>query len=328
MVPKFQPARMAWLLSACLVAVPIALPIAGEAAAEPPAIDRSVRTATHTGPVRLPDADPTPTVRFSQLPARVGDRVAQEVRVELNLTTTITQSGQVAHQGTNSMERQQHRGIEVLEVADNRVRRAEVAYRTCRQVLREGKPENGLPETKSMPQPVEGKSYFVTRNGRKLVITDTEGNIPPLEEFKIVSENMQTLGQPSPLAKYLLGREFTVGDWVALPKRIAEQLLGLGDPFGKVHAFELQLLGIEVIDGQRCARFAAKIQAVASEQGQISLDLAGHVVIQIATCRTVNAELAGLVNMSSEEKTWRGSFQYAAEGGMKVSIHSTYAQAK
>ena len=245
--------------------------------------------------------------------------------VDLNLSTTITQSGQIAHQSDNALQRRQHRGIEVIEVAEGRVRRAEVAYRTCRQTSREGAPGAEPSEPKSTVQPVEGKSYFVTRDGEQLRVADAEGNIPPLEEYKIVAEHMQTLGKPNPLAKFLLGRQFAVGDRIELPKKLAEELLGLGDSFGEVQAFELKLLGTEQVDGQPCARFSASIKAAAGGDGKIAINLGGEVWIQLATCRTVDAKLSGPVALSAMKATWQGSYQHTAKGGMKLAIHSFYA---
>jgi hypothetical protein len=265
------------------------------------------------------------TVRFAQLTANIGDRVGQEVRVELNLSTTITQSGQVAHQSQHVIQRRQDRGIEVLEVAEGRAGRVHVTYLTSRQVRREARVEQEQAEGQAIPQPIEGKSYYVTRQGQQLLITDQDDNIPPLEQYQLVLENMQTLGQPNPLARFLLGRTFITGERIALPQSLAEQLLGLGEPFGKVQSFELELTGSDRIDGQQCALFTATIAAVALEQGEIGLNITGRLAIQTATCRTVAAELTGPVQMASEERTGRGSFQYRATGDMRLSIHSTYA---
>ena len=265
------------------------------------------------------------SVPFAQLPTRVGDRVGQEVQVELNLHATIIQSGQVANQSRQVIHRRQDRGIEVLEVARGRVHRAHVTYLTCRQLRREAPPDQDPTEDQAISQPIEGKSYFVTRQGKQLLVTDQDGNIPPWDEYQIVAENMQTLGQPNPLAQFLLGRTFRTGERIVLPQSLAEQLLGLNEPFGKVQSFELEFMGSDTIAGQPCALFNATIAAQAREQGEIGLNITGRLVIQTATCRTVTAELAGPVQMAAEEKTRHGSFQYRATGDMHLSIHSTYA---
>jgi hypothetical protein len=289
------------------------------------------------------------TVQFAQLPANVGDRVGQELYVELNLNTTITQSGQVAHQSRHVIQRRQDRGIEILEVTMGRVHRAHVTYIKSGQVRLEQKPgpeqtAGQSPEQtagqnpeqtagqnpeqtagQALPSPVEGKSYFVARQGQQLLVTDQEGKIPPWDQYQVVLENMQTLGQPNPLARFLLGRKFTQGERIVLPQTLAEQLLGLNEPFGKVQHFELELSGTELIDGRSCALFTATIAAQALEHGEIGLNITGKLAIQMATCRTVAAELTGPIHMAAEEKTGQGSFLYKASGDMRLSIHSTYA---
>ena len=207
--PNVQPARYSGSAS---TQKPMRLPIT-----DVPITDMPAASTPKHGLNPLPSSPVSkPTdVRFSQVPAYVGDLVLQETNVDLNLKTTIRQSGQTAHQSTNSIHRHQHRGIEVLEVAESHVRRAQVAYRTSREMKNEDHSKNDW-----FSHPVEGKSYFVLRNKQSLVVTDLEGNIPPLEEFKIVRENMQTLGQPNPLAKYLLGRTFATGQRFALPKKL------------------------------------------------------------------------------------------------------------
>ena len=120
-----------------------------------------------------PASNATQTVRFNQQQAEVGDRVTQQVSLDFELQSTILQSGQIANQSTTSVRRRQQRLIEALEVTQGQVRRAKVSFPHSRVVS----PENPDPQTE-VSQPVEGKSYLVTRNGQQLFITDLEGLIP------------------------------------------------------------------------------------------------------------------------------------------------------
>ena len=283
--------------------------------------DLTIRAAD---PEVQPAAHPAPTsaasVRFSQQPAHVGDRVAQQLSVKLDLSTTITQSGQIANRSTTSLERQQLRLIEVQEVVAGHVRRAKVVFRKHR----EKSPENEDPQ-QLVAQSVEGKSYLVAREGKQLIVTDLEGAIPPQKEFEMVVNDMQMLGQPNPLAKFLVGRTLHVGDKLQLPKQIAEQLLGLGDPFGKVKKFEFQLQDLQVIDEQPCAVFAAIIALAGDAQSPIKVNVQGQFAIQTASCRTVVSRLTGPLNLATTERTALGSYLYTVEGGLRVAIRSQYA---
>jgi len=278
------------------------------------AAEPEVQPATYTAPL------PATGMQFTQQPARRGDRVVQELGVELDLSTTIMQSGQVANQSTTSLRRQQLRLIEVQEIVDGRVRRVSVAFRKSREKSPENKDSQAL-----VAQPVEGKTYLVTRDGDRLIVTDQEGLIPPQKEFEIVANSMQMLGRPNPLAKFLVGRTVEVGDRLQLPEKIAEQLLGLGDHFGKVKKFELQLQALQTIDDQPCAVFVATIELAGDADSPIHVNVKGQLAIQTATCRTVMALLVGPLNLATTERTALGSYLYTMEGGLRVTVRSQYS---
>ena len=263
------------------------------------------------------------SVTFAHQPARVGDRAAQTVGVELVLNTSITQAGQQAHAGKNSMKRRQQRFVEVLDVVDGRVRRAHVSYPLSRVVAT----ENDVPKDESV-QPVEKKSYFVTRNGDRLHVTDEEGAIPTQAEYAIVVSGLQSLGLPNPLVSHLVGKTMRVGDRLQLPRKIAEQMMGFGGELGSVEKFELQLKSIDAIDGQQCAVFAASIEAVGEIANPIRIHAYGQVAIQTETCRTVQAEISGPLTLSAAEHTPQGSFEYKAQGSMRLAVKSEYGHAR
>jgi hypothetical protein len=258
-------------------------------------------------------------VTFRQRPAQVGDRVAQTVGTELQVNTSITQAGQAASEHQLALKRRQQRLIEVLEIAEGRVRRAQVTYPLSRATS----PDGPNPD-QEVTQPVEQNSYLVTREGKKLLVTDTEGALPPKEEFELVVTSMQNLGLPNPLAKVLLGRTIRVGERVQLPHEVAQQLMGFGEQFGEVKQFELELKSIQQIEEQPCAVFGATIEAVGEANNPIRIRAFGQVVIQTETCRTVRAELSGPMTLSTVEHTPAGSYQYKAQGSMRVAVKSQY----
>ncbi|MGI9429862.1 MAG: hypothetical protein ACR2NM_14465 [Bythopirellula sp.] len=262
-------------------------------------------------------------VTFSQRPAQVGDRVAQTVGTELQVNTSITQSGQSASEYRLHLKRRQRRLIEVLEISEGRVRRAQVSYPLSRATS----PDSSDP-AQEVKQPVEQNSYLVTRQGEQLLVTDVEGALPPKEEFELVVTSMQNLGLPNPLAKVLLGRTLRIGEQLQLPQDIAQQLMGFGEQFGEVKQFELELKSIEQIEAQPCAVFAATIEAVGEAHNPVRIRAFGQVVIQTETCRTVRAELSGPMTLSTVEHTPAGSYQYKAQGSMRVAVKSQYGRAR
>lgn len=280
-----------------------------------------VRLATHVAPVRLPEPTPVVGLRFSQQPAQVGDRVAQQVDLELNLSTLIIQSGQVAHEDKTSMERRQQRLVEVVEVVEGKVRRARVTFSHSRHKS----PESENPEQEVI-DPVEGKTYLLTRQGEQLFVTDLKGTLPPHEEFEIVFSSMQSLGLPNPLAQFLLERTIHVGQTLEVPQEIAEQMLGFGNELGKVKKFKLQLKELSTFEGAPCAVFAAAIEVAGDEGNPMQINVTGPVVILTETCRTVVTDISGPLSFNTVERTRLGSFQYKVAGTMRASVRARYAK--
>ena len=287
------------------------------------AANNEIQPATYTAPTSLPPTAEAEEVTFTQQAAQVGDRVAQSLEVELKMLTTITQAGQQANESEASLKRRQQRFVEVLEVVEGSVRRAHVTFPLSRVTS----PDNANPE-QEVVQEVEKKSYLVTRQGERLLVTDTDGGLPTQEEFKIVVTSLQDLGLPNPLVKFLLGRTIHMGERLQLPQEVAEKVMGFGEQFGNVKQFELQLKSIQQIDGQPCAVFGATIEAVGEPANPIRIRAFGQIVLQTKTCRTVRAELSGPLTLSTVERTPQGSFQYAARGNMHVAIESQYGRAK
>ncbi len=294
-------------------------------------------------------------IRFDQQPTQVNDQVVQTVDVQIEIDTTITQAGQIAHQSAALQHRQVERMIEVKQVVDGQIRKAQVAFRTFRKRSHESKSPKSLSQNHAggyqrpekseqltdsetfskqfVAEPVEGKSYRVTRDGKKLIVTDLNGAIPPQDEYQRVVDNLQTLGLPNPLTEFLLGKTVTLGECLQLPKKIAEKLLDFGhtegeDLLGAIETFELRLTEIKQIDGRQCAIFTAKIVVRGTDAGPIQMEVAGKFVFEVATTRALSTELHGPITLSVEQNTGQNSFHYAANGDVKIAIHSKYNRAR
>lgn len=290
----------------------VSLLITIHASAEPPV----VQTAIHTAPITVPTTGQV--VPFTQATTTVGERVAQRVGMELNLHTIIKQSDQIAHDGTTALRRRQERTIEVLEVVENRAHKAKVTYPLSRVMS----PEN--PDAaKEISQVVEGKSYLITRNGTSLMVTDAEGAIPTQQEFEIVVNSMESFGQSNPLATFLLTREIRVGDRLEVPLDVASKMMGF-DSLGEVQRFELHLVEVKELNGKQCAVFAATIAALGKPDNPLNVQAQGNVVIEIATCRTLEATLTGPLSLQTTDQ----NTEYNATGDLLLAIRSQYSSQK
>jgi hypothetical protein len=269
-----------------------------------------VQPASH-----LTSAPVEQSIRFSLPTTVVGERVVQRVGMELHVHTAIKQSGKVAHEGDTNMRSRQEREIEVLEIADGKAVRAAVKYRLSRNLS----PENADPADE-VAQPVEGKSYIITREGETLLVTDPDGAIPPRAEYDIVVNTMESFGQPNLLAEFLLPRELHIGDRLQVPADIAKKMMGF-DSFGEVQKFELFFQEVKDIDGKACAIFVADIVAQGNAQNPLNVQARGNVIVELATCRTLDAMLKGPLSLVSVEQ----QTEYSATGDLLLAIRSQYS---
>ena len=280
-------------------------------------------------------ADPAATVapptvertfaRFQQQPASPGDRVVQQLGVQLELATKIIQSGQTAHESTSAMRREQDRTIEVLEVREGRAVKAKATF----DVSRRQSPESATP-TELVTQPIEGKSYLMSRDGEKLVVTDMLGNQPPEEELKAAIESLENVGKPNPLASLLVGRRIAVGELIRVPRDMVQPLLGLDEAIGSVHRFELRLVRVEPASEEHpapWALFETDLEIRPNDSSPMAIKLHGEMAIETDTCRLTEMKLDGPVGISSIERTEGGIFQFTAGGELKMAIRSDYGRA-
>jgi hypothetical protein len=254
-------------------------------------------------------------VKFSQQPTAIGECLSQRVGMELNIHTVIKQSGQVAHDGNTALRRRQERQIEVLEVTEGRARQARVSYQLSRSLS----PENENP-TDEFAQPVEGKAYLVSRSNDRLIVTELDGAIPPRQEYDVVVESMESFGLSNPLGEYLLSQDIHVGDRLQVPNHLASKMMGF-DSLGEVQKFELQLTELKNFEGRECAVFVADIAALGKPENPLHVQAQGKVVIEIDTCRTLEATLQGPISfLSSEQQT-----EFSATGEVLLAIRSQYS---
>lgn len=275
--------------------------------------ETAVQPASHVAAVPTGEV-----VRFSSLPPVVGERVVQRVGMELHVHTTVKQAAQIAHEGDTNLRSRQEREIEVLEIADGKAIRGKVKYRLSRNLS----PENSDPADE-VAQPVEGKSYLIARNGERLLVTEPDGAIPPRAEYDIVVNTMESFGQPNLLAAFLVPQELRVGQRLQVPSDIAQKMMGF-DSFGEVQKFELHLQELKNIDGKECAIFMAEIIAQGNAQNPLRVQASGKVIIELATCRTLEATLNGPLSLVSVEQ----QTEYSATGDLLLAIRSQYAGPK
>jgi hypothetical protein len=295
-----------------------------------------VEQASYDRPVRGERRD---AVHFARRAPQVGDQLEQTVAVELRLDTMVRQGNEVLEQTKTAIRRHQRRKVTTTDVEAGRPMAVIVRYVEAKKQAASGQSTAelpaGFPDGPATPQPVEGKTYRCRREGDELRITDAQGDIPPLDEFEIVAQNMDSLGRANPLADFLAGRTVNVGQTIQLPNELAQKLLGLGDTLGEVTRFSLTLNKVApfdaapgtrhtVLPGAGLAVFRASIDAASNDSSQMRLQLDGTLVIQAETCRAVQASLTGPIGMSETRGSLTATYQMTGTGKMTVNIASIY----
>jgi len=265
------------------------------------------------------------SVTFSRRAPEIGDQLEQNLSVSLKLDTMVRQNEQVMEKSQTSLRRHQRRTVTTTHVVDGRTVAVMVRYGEAAKEIATGPADGPLGKAKNVAQPVAGKVYRVRRDGETLLINDEQGAIPPLDEYEIVALNMEALGRPNPLADFLAGKSLAVGERIALPNEVAEKLMGLGDDLGKVTRFELKLEKIVAIRGQQCAMFQSSIEAESIDSSQMRLAVDGPLVIEVDTCRAVEANFAGPIGMSETRGSLSATYQMTGTGKMNVAIASNYS---
>jgi hypothetical protein len=285
----------------------------------------AVQPAAASAPAESATPPVGPAVHFEQVETRVGDRAVQRFGMQLAITTKIVQSGQVAHESTDELRRQQQRTIDVLAVSGGRAVKAKATFDVSKQQT----PDQPKPELAKLP--IEGKSYLMARDGDKLTVTDLDGHMPPLDEYKLASESLASVGQPNPLAAILAGREVRIGQRVFVPREMAQSLLGFGSPeLAVIQRFELTLNRVAPIEegGAPVAVFAFVIDVQPEKANEYAIHLSGEMAVEPATCRLASVDLAGPVNVSTVEHTGMGSYQYTMTGQLRLATRSQFDAAK
>lgn len=266
------------------------------------------------------------TICFGRRAPQVGDQSEQTLAFDVQLHQMMRQRDHVIEQAEMATHRHQRRVVTTTDVAGGAAVAALVRYpeATKQVITAQSASELQTLSAPVDPQPVQGKAYRCRRTDAKLEITDTEGKIPPLDEYKVVAQSMETLGRINPLAEFLAGRSLSVGEKISLPKEIGERLLGLGDELGEVSRFDLVLDDVKTVGGAECAVFRANIVAASTGASQMRMEVDGPLVIEAATCRAIEASFAGPLGMSETRGSLSEQYQMTGTGRISVRIATAY----
>lgn len=258
-------------------------------------------------------AEPT-TVTFGKRPSAIGDGLDQTIELETILKTRKRQDNEVIEEEQRRSGRQQRRQVTVGAIEAGRVVGVEVEFLQSKESL----------DDVEVTDPVVGKTYKCVLKEDELQVYTLEGKIPPLEEYKVVAQAMESLGKPNPLANYLVGRQLSIGEEIILPNEVAQQVFGLDKRLGVVDKFVLKLTTIESVDARLTATFDAEVEAIGSGSTQMRLMLAGPLMVECATSRVVTTKLSGPIGMLESRGSLGNTYQIDGTGRLQLRIASRY----
>jgi hypothetical protein len=287
--------------------------------------------------------DSTQSVRFGGRPARIGDQTEQTSALDVRLTLTTRRANELLGRHLSTIRTAQRRVMITTAIQAGRVTAVTVSYpQATKQVVDDQPaPPPATPQPAAsqqsdlaalpVPQPVQGKTYLCHRepgDDGALIITDESESSPPADEYEIVSQQMEMVGRPNPLAKFLSGRTIAIGEKLTLPKEVAAQIFNLSDKFGEVTQFTLALQKVEGDGTGRRAVFLASVEAASTDASQMRLQIEGPLLVEVDTCRATSIGLIGPIGMAETRGTYSTSYQVIGTGRLQLKIASEYRDAQ
>lgn len=312
-------------------------PVRAAVAVEPQAARQAaVQQATFS---QTATAESSPqAIQFGGRPTRVGDQTEQTISLDVRLMLTMRRASELLGKHQSTVRTNQRRTVTTTAVDGGRAMAVTVRYPEATKHVADGQPAVASPAPQqpgvndvATPQPVQGKTYLCHREpgeDGKLIVTDEWGNPPPTEEYEIVSQQMEMVGRPNPLAKFLSGRTITVGEKLEVPKEIAAQIFNLGDKFGEVTQFTLTLQKTEHHGEAMRAVFLAAVEAASSDSSQMRLQVEGPLVVHVDSCRAARIGLVGPIGMSETRGSYSTAYQVIGTGRLQLNIASVYRESQ
>jgi hypothetical protein len=284
-----------------------------------------------------PNGQAQETVRFGRRAVQVGDQTEQSIGLDVRMMLTMRRANELLGKHQSFVRTNQRRVVTTNAIKKGLVTDVTVSYPMATKTIVDGQTtgttgrvaEAPTAESEPSPQSVQGKTYHCHRepgiNG-KLVVTDSSGNRPPTEEYEMVSQQMDMVGRPNPLASFLADRTIAVGEKLEVPKEVAAQIFNLGNKFGEVTQFTLTLQKVESTGDRKCGIFLANVEAMSSDASQMRLQVEGPLVVEVDTCRARSIVLLGPIGMSETRGSYSTTYQVIGTGRLQLKIESEYRE--
>ena len=249
----------------------------------------------------------------------VGEQWANKVQFDMSMKMRYRYPGQEIQETSNKDRQRQLRRLTVLEVQPGYSTKVKVFFERARRQQSAIDQEN----QEWLPQPVDGKTYIVRREGDQLVVTNMKGSVPPEEELSIVQHSMQAVGRPNTLARFLSGRTIAIGETIRLPGDLASSFLGSPEGDNVPQEMPMKLVEVRDIDGVACGIFAAQMENVKQNSPRTSSHMNGYFALQMNTCRVVYVKFSGPVTFRQTRMIANQEYTVEATGSLAVAMRTS-----
>lgn len=259
-------------------------------------------------------------ITFHKQTSQPGHRMVQRSFVHVDTIQSYEQSNQLISKTNREVRKTQVRKIKTVSTTPAVV---QVTYAEAH--LQEGK--NRL-FAKKKPEPVQHKSYEVTRDGEELRVVNADGSVPPRAE---VQSTMSWVGRPNEIAEFLNGRTVAVHEQIDLPEKVAAKMFGGNLGMGRIESAALELEKIKNINGAKCGVFTVALighpATSPNEPAGQPLNVRGKVYVQADTCRTALVQVDSDLDLSEQRGPAGAQFTVKNRGKIHIAINASFGEA-
>jgi hypothetical protein len=259
-------------------------------------------------------------VTFTRLVPPVGTVSTETGQIGMTLKVTISIPGKVDENADEAKQDTIRKRETVLASDAETITSVKVEYQLATE---DEKNKEGKTET--TPKIVQGRAYQLTRENKRLVITDLEGKPATGEEVEFLKKDYLELEAAPRLGGFLHRRKVAVGEVLELPGEAAREALRLKDSEFKVELFEAKLKEVRAVGGRPCAVFDARVKLFLNDGGaQLAMEPKGELIVTVEQCWLVSTTLAGAIKISGQQAPGAEAPSVAGEGQLKVGFTTEY----
>ena len=259
------------------------------------------------------------TCTFRYHPPSIGQQWVHDVKLDMFMKTRFRYPNQEPQEFSSVEHRRQRRKLAIVATAATHVSKVKVTFdKAIRKIMQQEEKE-----TPWHPQPVDGKTYYVTRSGADLVVTDEQGEKPPGEELRIVKNSMQAIGRPNPIAKFLHERTIVVGETIHLPADLVSDLLGSQNKVSRPQKMPMTLVEINDMEGMSCGVFETEIDNSIQFGVQTSTRMKGYFAVELDTCRIFSVNFHGPITYRQRRLIAGEPYTVEVTGSLAVAMQAS-----